>query len=115
MYNELFYYRLFKTYYTTTLQALQVGEKNILQLQRSLWETEVQMRVTNFANEFTRSQQAVSMTMRMLRDQYSAFPLHIGFLMYQEDLQKLEQPLSQLYTPLSQLSYYTLRNVQKKE
>jgi hypothetical protein len=52
--------------------------------------------------------------LRMLRDQYSAFPLHIGFLLYQEDILKLWRPLAQIYTPISQL-YYTLKNVQKKE
>ena len=49
--------------------------------------TEVYQRTSTFSNEFTRSQQALSMTLRMMRDIYSAFPLHIGFLMYQEDLQ----------------------------
>ena len=56
------------------------------------------------------------MTIRMLREQYAAFPLHIGFLMYQEDLQKLGPVLAQLYTPLAQLSASSLlQNVQKKE
>lgn len=109
-YNELFYYRLFMTYYTTMIQS----KTELLWLTQATAGPEISKRVTAFANEFTRSQQALAMTIRMLRDQYAAFPLHIWFLMYQEDLQKLANPLAQLYTPLTQL-YHTLQNVQKKE
>jgi hypothetical protein len=50
--------------------------------------------------------------LRMLRDMYSAFPLHIWFLMYQEDLQWFNDDLSNLATPMYTL-YGKLRNVQK--
>ena len=40
-------------------------------------KVEATTRTINIANEMIRSQQALSITMRMLRDSYTAFPLHI--------------------------------------
>lgn len=112
VYNELFYYRLFMTYYTTRIQY---NSTNLLKLNNASLVTseEIYTRISTFTNEFTRSQQALSMTLRMLRDLYAAFPLHIGFLMYEEDLQSLERPFGQIFTSISQL-YYTLQHVQNK-
>lgn len=110
-YNEMFYYRLFAQYYAWMLTT---KEPNILWLSQNelAWESFARIRQMN--NELLWSQDALSVSMRMLRDSYTAFPLHIGFLMYQEDLLHISTPLGALYTPLSQL-YYTLQHVQKKE
>ena len=89
-------------------------EPNILQLTQDELASESFDRISQMNNELVWSQNALSISMRMLRDSYTAFPLHIGFLMYQEDLLHISTPLGALYTPLSQL-YYTLQHVQKKE
>lgn len=109
-YNELFYYRLFAQYYAWMITT----KPDILHIKLKEVNAEIFTRTTNMTNELIWSQEALSMSIRMLRDFYTAFPLHIGFLMYQEDLKNLAKPLGQLYTPWSQL-YYTLKNVQKKE
>jgi hypothetical protein len=75
---------------------------------------EVFTRTKNMNNELVWSQWAVSMSLRMLREFYTSFPLHIGFLMYHEDIMSLANPLGTLYTPLSQF-YSTFQHVQKKE
>ena len=110
-YNELFYYRLFAQYYAWMLTT---KEPNILWLSQDELAWESFDRIGQMNNELVWSQDALSVSMRMLRDSYTAFPLHIGFLMYQEDLLHISTPLGALYTPLSQL-YYTLQHVQKKE
>lgn len=109
-YNEFFYYRLFATYYLTMIQT----KTDILKMTQTTIKPEIDRRSSTLLNEVQRSQEAFSLTLRMMRDQYAAFPLHIGFLMYQEDFASLGAPLGKISTPISQL-YYTLQNVQKKD
>lgn len=66
----------------------------------------------NFNSQYNRSKEALSLTLRMMRDTYTAYPLHIGFLMYQEDLKGFGKLLSKIATPIYTL-YDKLRNVQK--
>lgn len=49
----------------------------------------------------------------MLRELHMTFPLHIGFLKYQEDLLGLRKELAKSMTPLYTL-YDKLRNAQDK-
>lgn len=106
-YNEMFYYRLFVQYYTWMITT----KPEILKLLAQDTNAAVFTRTKNIQNELIWSQWALTMSMRMLRDFYTAFPLHIWFLMYQEDLRSVAKPLGSLYTPISQL-YYTLQHVQ---
>jgi hypothetical protein len=39
-----------------------------------------------FSTQYMRSKDALSLSFRMMRDTYIAFPFHVGFSMYQEDL-----------------------------
>jgi hypothetical protein len=74
MYNELFYYRLFVSYYSLMIRA---HASTILGISPTAVNDELYDRITTLNDEVTWSQQAVSMTLRMLRDLYAAFPLHI--------------------------------------
>jgi hypothetical protein len=74
MYNEFFYYRLFASYYSVMIQG---NASTILQLSPTSITDEIYDRTTTMNDEIIRSQQALSTTLRMLRDMYSAFPLHI--------------------------------------
>ena len=67
---------------------------------------------TRFANELLWTQKAISSTIRSLRDVYAAFPLHLGFMLYQEDLMSFGKRLATLADPLYTLSD-KLKNVQK--
>lgn len=108
-YNELFYYRLFAQYYSWMLTT---NAKVLLDLQAKEVNSEVFTRTRNMSNELTWSEWALSLSMRMLRDFYTSFPLHIWFLMYQEDIRTLAKPLGKLYTPLSQF-YSLFQHVQE--
>ncbi len=110
-YNELFYYRLFAQYYTWMLAT---NAKVMLKIPVKEVSAEVFTRTKNMNNELIRSQWALSLSLRMLREFYTSFPLHIGFLMYHEDIMNLARPLGTLYTPLSQF-YSTFQHVQKKD
>lgn len=60
------------------------------------------------------TQDAVDMSMRSLREMAATFPIHIGLLIYYEDLYRLRKELVKMVTPLYTLSD-KLRNVQKKD
>jgi hypothetical protein len=60
-----------------------------------------------------RSEKAISLSIKTLRDNYVAFPLHIWFLMYYEDLNWFWNQLVKIVTPMYTL-YDKFRNVQEK-
>ena len=73
LYNEMFYYRLFVNYYTLIISA----NPELISSNPATFSREVSDRVERFDDELLRSQKAISLTLRSLRDTYAAFPLHI--------------------------------------
>ena len=57
---------------------------------------------------------AVQLSMKMIREMYATFTIHIGLLIYYEDLYRLRQELGKVVTPMYTL-YDKLRNVQAKD
>lgn len=107
-YNELFYYRLFMPYYFLILQ------KNPKILNDNIFNKDISVIMKKFSSQYIRSKEALSITFRMMRDTYMAFPFHIGFLMYQEDLDGFGKLFSKIVTPIYTLDG-KLRNVQKPQ
>ncbi len=106
VYNELFYYRLFMWYYLSMLQRY----PGILYQNTYMKDyTDIQK---TFLTQYARSHEALSLSLRMMRDTYIAFPFHVGLSMYHEDLYGLWKSLSSLVSPIDTLSD-KLRNVQK--
>ena len=75
VYNELFYYRLFMGYYMILVQT-----------NPGLAPMGYSTTYRDFSTEYTWTKDALSLSLRMMRDTYMAFPFHVGFSMYQEDL-----------------------------
>jgi hypothetical protein len=65
IYNELYYYRLFVGYYMIVLQ------------QNPQINTDYATILQNFSSEYVWSKNAISLSLRMMRDMYIAFPFHI--------------------------------------
>jgi hypothetical protein len=108
LYNEQFYYRLFLNYYTLVITANpQIVSSSPAEISRDLFKKK-----TRLTTESIRSQKAISSSIRSLRDIYAAFPLHIWFMMYQEDIVSFGKRLASLAEPLYTL-YDKLRNVQQ--
>ena len=80
LYNELFYYRLFMGYYMTMLQTYPDLLTN------NTRNTSYAAIFKKFSSQYTWSQSALSLSLRMMRDNYMAFPFHVGLSMYEEDL-----------------------------
>jgi len=105
VYNELFYYRLFVWYYLTALQ------KHPGILAKSTYQRNYTTISKKFSTEYTWIKSALSLTFRMMRDMHTAFPFHIGLLMYQESLDGFGKTLAGIAPPIYTL-YDKLRNVQ---
>lgn len=117
LYNELFFYTLFTSVYTEYLNRFWDSNKDNIPIswwQRNItiWEAiilqrwRIQIQIENIKN-------AVSESIRQLWNLESSYPIHIGFLMYQEDLLSMRDNLAKIYLPLHQL-HYKLENVQSK-
>ena len=65
LYNEIYYYRLFIGYYMTMIQ--QYPEIN----------ADYNAIFQKFSAEYVRSKSAMSLSLRMMRDMYMAFPFHV--------------------------------------
>lgn len=117
LYNELFFYTLFTSVYTEYLNRFWDSNKENIpiswwQKNITIWEAiilqrwRIQIQIENIKN-------AVSESIRQLWNLESSYPIHIGFLMYQEDLLNMRDNLAKIYLPLHQL-HYKLENVQSK-
>lgn len=113
IHNELFFYRLFMAQYMWWIQA----ERKILpkwydSLDKYAAKTADIIAITQ--QQVARTQDATDLSMKMLREMYATFPIHIWLLIYYEDLYRLRKELAKVVTPLYTL-YDKLRNVQKQD
>lgn len=111
--QEHFFYRLFLTYYDYVIQTdhtvlpdqyREVSARNAKKLAIS----------QSMQNYISWSKQALWMSLTMVQELRVTFPLHIGLLIYYEDLYRLRKELLKMVTPLYTL-YDKLRNVQKAD
>jgi len=113
IYNELFYYNLFVEYY-----ALQVTKyPNLFYDEATMagvWSISAQQAsyIGQMRSELFFSRQALKTSIRMLRNAYVTFPIHIWFLMYRESLQDFGLALAKIATPVYTLFGDKFKNVQ---
>ena len=116
MYNELFFYTLFIKIYDSYLERWWQNKENIpksLQSQDNIATIILHQRA-KIAQQQQNLQKAVEQSIRQVNNTISTFPIHIGLLMYQEDLLKMRNNLAKIYLPIHQL-HYKLENVQSKD
>lgn len=111
--QEHFFFRLFLTYYDYVIETDRTilpnnyKEASALNGKRLAVSQSVQ-------NYISWSKQALWMSLSMLHELRVTFPLHIGLLVYYEDLFRLRKELIKAVTPLYTL-YDKLKNVQKSD
>lgn len=105
-YNELFYYRLFMWYYLVLLQRYPSL------LEQNTYMTDYASILKTFSTQYMWSKDALSLSLRMMRDTYMAFPFHVGFSMYQEDLDGFAKTLKNVMPSIYTLWLYKFKNVQ---
>ena len=122
MYNELFFYTLFASSYEQYIRDIMNDPKNrdkipsleLLNISNQ-WENNYGIFLQNQSiNNRKKTQLTVQQTLRKLFSLQSSFPIHIWFLLYQEDLYNFRKVLSNIYLPFHQL-HYKLENVQSKD
>ena len=119
MYNELFFYTLFTQTYSTYLEKFWSDQNTLPQVLKNQNKSinmsgSIAIQRERISSQNKSLQSAVKKTIRQLNNTISAFPIHIGMLMYQEDLLTMRNNLAKIYLPLHQL-HYKLENVQSKE
>lgn len=116
IYNELLWYRLFIVYYgdTITKNKSQYLPIEYVSMNSTDKKALMEDRVVLMYNYYDRSRLAVDKTNKIIDDLYRTFPIHVGFLMYQEDLKSLITAYARLWAPFITL-YDKLRNVQDQD
>lgn len=74
--NEIFFYRLFMAWYMGWVQSerrIQPDQYQNVQL----YEARVTDIINNTQQQIARTQEAVDMSIKMLREMYTTFPIHI--------------------------------------
>ena len=112
VYNEYFWYNLFLTYYTYYINWYDYLDwlyaKDADRLEENL------EKVSLAQDQLVKSKKAITLSFRSLSEISTSFPVHIWFLMYQEDAKQFMTQLAKIYSPIRTLSD-KLRNVQVKE
>lgn len=112
VYNEYFWYKLFLTYYSSYINWVGFLDADY-KTQEEKYEKN-QERISLINDQLSKSKTAITLSLRSLTEMTYSFPVHIGFLMYQEDAKFFMENSSKLYAPIRTL-YDKLRNVQIKE
>lgn len=109
--NELMYYTMFLNFYNslvpTSTQYMELTAwrwvwSNINIVQEEWFRTKLELEVAN---------ESVWSTLRVIRNLYTWFPVHVWLVAYLEDLVRFRDELIKLYTPIHQ-TYYKFRNIQ---
>lgn len=116
VYNELFWYRILIAYYAsyaranpdTFLQNTSYQDQTPEQKKAVMFQ-----KVEDISTQSQRAQLGIELAFKILRERRNTFPLHIGFMMYQEDVYRFMKKLGKIYTPFVTL-HDKLINVQKK-
>ncbi len=113
IFNELFFYNLFQQYY---IDCLSYDPKNFVyttnwdNLDKKYIIAKTEM--YEIEKNIWKINQTTKKTMDWLLEIKSSFPIHIGFLMYYEDLFNIRKNFVKTLTPMYTL-YNKLQNVQK--
>lgn len=112
LYNELFFYALFDQIYNNYLPYYWEEKSDLpLVFQQQTITSALQSQQQRSQAQEKSIVQSLQQSMRQLNNTIAFYPVHIGMLMYQEDLINLRDNLSKIYLPLHQL-HYKLQNVQ---
>lgn len=112
VYNEYFWYKLFLSYYSFYIDGedyLNTTTKNIADRIEENKE-----KIFLVQDQLQKSKQAITTSLKTLWEITYSLPIHIWFLMYQEDAQYFMENISKIYPPIRTL-YDKLRNVQIQE
>lgn len=109
--NELLFYGLFLNRYRYFVPTSQQFGPSILGKDVSSNQEVLDEESRKATMELDIATIAIEQDMKIIRNFFAQFPVHIGLVAYLEDLVQLRNELIKLYTPIHQM-YYKLRNAQ---
>lgn len=112
IYNEYYWYNLFLTYYSINIEGTDFLDGSYSNDSDKV--TENAERIALVQDQLQKSKKAITLSLRTLAEITDSFPLHVWFLMYQDDALIFMEELAKIYPPIRTL-YDKLRNVQIKE
>lgn len=113
LYNEYFWYNLFLSYYSFNINwAAAYLNWNYSDISDMINENVEKVALVE--DQLQKSKKAITLSLRTLAEMSDSFPLHVWFLMYQDDATMFMEKLAKIYPPIRTL-YDKLRNVQVKE
>lgn len=112
VYNEYLWYNLFLSYYSFYIDGSDYLDSTTSNATDKLEENKEKRFLVQ--DQLLKSKQAITTSIKTLSEITYSFPIHIWFLMYQEDAKLFMEKVSKIYAPLRTL-YDKLRNVQIKE
>lgn len=113
VYNEYYWYNLFMSYYTYKLayDYRYSEEWNSKAANYTQAIASNNQKIYAAKENLARSKEAMTTALRSLSEITYTFPIHVWFLMYQEDIIYFIKNMPKVYTPIRTL-YDKLRNVQ---
>lgn len=118
IYNEFFFYQLMSTMLLAHQHLIREDKNNIPLSLHQPGINNVNFYINQYRWKIQDQHQTLLNTInesfKELNHLQSRFPVHIGLMLYQEDLLKMRNSLAKIYLPLHQL-HYKLENVQSKE
>ena len=112
VYNEYIWYVLFLSYYSFYIDGSEFLDDTTISVSDRIQENKEKIFLTQ--SQIFKSKQAITSSLNTLWEIAYSFPIHIWFLMYQEDAKLFMKAMWKVYTPIRTL-YDKLRNVQIKE
>ena len=112
VYNEYLWYNLFLSYYSFYIDGPDYLDETPTKYNDRLEENKEKIFLVQ--DQLLKSKKAITTSLKSLSEITYSFPLHVWFLMYQEDAKLFMENISKIYAPIRTL-YDKLRNVQIKE
>lgn len=118
LYNEFFFYQLFSTILVSYQEDLRSTITDIPPALRQPGQNDPKFYINqhkqHIRHNHTTIIDTIDDTLKELNQLQSRFPIHIGLMLYQEDLLTMRNSFAKIYLPIHQL-HYKLENVQSKE
>lgn len=118
LYNEYFFYQLFSAILVSYQENIRSTITDIPPALRQPGQNDTKFYINqhkqHILHNHTTIIDTIDDTLKELNQLQSRFPIHIGLMLYQEDLLTMRNSFAKIYLPIHQL-HYKLENVQSKE
>jgi len=104
-YNELYFYSIFLTYYSSVLKQynISLSLKKATSDVKDITNDNMDDKIIKAKQNILIARKSLKKSFDSLKNIYRSFPIHVWFLCLIEDLNKLSESMTMIYTPIDQL------------